>query len=106
MVISKGDEETIENEIIYNLSAPYVPKDYSWTKPGQVNWEWWYDARPYGVDFHSGYGIDSYKYCIDLASGFDIPYTIMDESWAKNTCDPLTLNSTISLPKSIQYGKE
>ena len=61
MVISKEDKELIENEMVYNLSAPCVLEDYSWIKPGQVSWEWWHDARLYGVDFRSGFNMDSYK---------------------------------------------
>jgi len=35
--------------------------------------------------FPSGFNMDSYKYYIDFASKFGIPYIIMDEGWAKNT---------------------
>ena len=79
MVISKEDKELVENEMVYSLSSPCVLEDYSWIKPGQVSWEWWHDARLYGVDFRSGYNMDSYKYYIDFASKFGIPYIIMDE---------------------------
>lgn len=106
MVIAKEDKELIENEMVYNLSTPCVLEDYSWIKPGQVSWEWWHDARLYGVDFRSGYNMDSYKYYIDFASKFGIPYIIMDEGWAKSTRDPYTPNPTINLPELIQYGKE
>lgn len=106
MVIAKEDKQLLENEMAYNLSTPCVLEDYSWIKPGQVSWEWWHDARLYGVDFRSGYNMDSYKYYIDFASKFGIPYIIMDEGWAKSTRDPYTPNPTINLPELIQYGKE
>lgn len=106
MVISKEDKELIENEMVYTLSAPCVLEDYSWIKPGQVSWEWWHDARLYGVDFRSGFNMDSYKYYIDFASKFGIPYIIMDEGWAKNTRDPFTPNPTINLTELIKYGKD
>lgn len=106
MVIAKEDKQLLENEMVYNLSTPCVLEDYSWIKPGQVSWEWWHDARLYGVDFRSGYNMDSYKYYIDFASKFGIPYIIMDEGWAKSTRDPYTPNPTINLPELIQYGKE
>lgn len=106
MVISKEDKELIENEMVYNLSAPCVLENYSWIKPGQVSWEWWHDARLYGVDFRSGFNMDSYKYYIDFASKFGIPYIIMDEGWAKNTRDPFTPNPTINLTELIKYGKD
>ena len=105
-MISKEDKELIENEMVYNLSAPCVLENYSWIKPGQVSWEWWHDARLYGVDFRSGFNMDSYKYYIDFASKFGIPYIIMDEGWAKNTRDPFTPNPTINLTELIKYGKD
>ena len=105
MVISKEDKELVENEMVYSLSSPCVLEDYSWIKPGQVSWVWWHDARLYGVDFRSGYNMDSYNYYIDFASKFGIPYIIMDEGWAKSTRDPYTPNPPIDLAELIQYGK-
>lgn len=105
-VISQDDKEIVANEMVYNLSSPCELEDYSWIKPGQVSWEWWHDARLYGVDFRSGYNMDSYKYYIDFASKFGVPYIIMDEGWAKSTRDPFTPNPTIDLQQLIQYGKE
>ena len=105
-VITNDDREIVANEMVYNLSSPCELEDFSWIKPGQVSWEWWHDARLYGVDFRSGYNMDSYKYYIDFASTFGIPYIIMDEGWAKSTRDPFTPNPTIDLKELIRYGKE
>jgi len=105
-IISKKDKQLIENELVFNLSKPNVLGNTDWIKPGQVCWEWWHDARLYGVDFRSGYNMDSYKYYIDFASKFGIPYIIMDEGWAKSTIDPYTPNPTIDLKELIRYGKE
>ena len=105
-IISKKDKQLIENELVFNLSKPNVLGNTAWIKPGQVCWEWWHDARLYGVDFRSGYNMDSYKYYIDFASKFCIPYIIMDEGWAKSTIDPYTPNPTIDLKELIRYGKE
>lgn len=106
MVIAKDDKELIENEMVYNLSSPCALDDCSWIEPGQASWEWWHDARLYGVDFRSGYNMDSYKYYIDFASRFGIPYIIMDEGWAQSTRDPYTPNPNIDLAELIRYGKE
>ena len=105
-VVSKEDKDIVGNEMVYTLSSPCKLEDYSWIKPGQVSWEWWHDARLYGVDFRSGYNMDSYKYYIDFASSFGIPYIIMDEGWAKSTRDPFTPNPTIDLQELIKYGKD
>lgn len=105
-VIAQDDRQILENEFVYKLSTPNVLTDISWIKPGKVTWEWWHDACLYGVDFQSGYNMDSYKYYIDFASKQGIPYIIMDEGWAKSTRDPYTPNPTIDLPGLIQYAKD
>ena len=104
-MISSDDKQIFENEMIFKLSRPNELGDTDWIKPGQVSWEWWHDARLYGVDFKSGYNLESYKYYIDFAADFGIPYIIMDEGWAKSTRDPYTPNPTIDLFELIKYGQ-
>ncbi|NDV60685.1 glycoside hydrolase family 97 protein [Bacteroides sp. 519] len=107
-VITKNDKELIENTFTYQLSTKNQLEDTSWIKPGQVSWEWWNDASPYGtdVDFVSGYNLETYKYYIDFASRFGIPYIIMDEGWAMSTRDPYTPNPKVDVHELIRYGKE
>lgn len=104
-MISSDDKHIFENEMVFKLSRPNELGIINWIKPGQVAWEWWHDARLYGVDFKSGYNIDSYKYYIDFASNFGIPYILMDEGWAKSTDDPYTPNPSINLFDLIKYGQ-
>lgn len=107
-VITKNDRQLIENTMTYKLAEKNQLQDISWIKPGQVSWEWWNDAAPYGpdVNFVSGYNLATYKYYIDFASKFGIPYIIMDEGWAKSTRDPYTPNPEVNLHELIRYGKE
>ena len=107
-VISKNDKQLIENTMTYKLAEKNQLQDVSWIKPGQVSWEWWNDASPYGpdVNFVSGYNLDTYKYYIDFASKFGNPYIIIDEGWAKSTRDPYTPNPKVDLHELIRYGKE
>ena len=107
-VISNNDKQLIENTMTCKLASKSALADCSWIKPGQVSWEWWNDASPYGpdVNFVSGYNLETYKYYIDFASKFGIPYIIMDEGWAKSTRDPYTPNPKIDLFELIKYGKE
>ncbi|RYY34721.1 MAG: glycoside hydrolase family 97 protein [Sphingobacteriaceae bacterium] len=106
MVITDQDKQLAGNEMVYKLSTPNQLKDTHWIKPGQVTWEWWHNAYVYGVDFKSGYNQDTYKYYIDFASKFGIPYIIMDEGWAKTTQNPFEPNPTINLHELIAYGKK
>ncbi|MFD1630823.1 glycoside hydrolase family 97 protein [Pseudopedobacter beijingensis] len=107
LVIAKEDKQLIENTMTFKLSSPNVIENPSWISPGQVSWEWWNDASPYGedVNFVSGYNLDTYKYYIDFASKFRIPYIIMDEGWAQSTRDPYTPNPKVDLHELVRYGK-
>jgi alpha-glucosidase len=105
-ILTKEDKQLVETQLVYKLSSPNKLTETSWIKPGQVSWEWWHDAALYGVDFKSGYNLDSYKYYIDFAATFGIPYIIMDEGWAKDTRDPYTPNPTVDVFELIRYGKE
>lgn len=107
-VITKDDKQLIENTMTYRLATKSQLQDVSWIKPGQVSWEWWNDASPYGpdVNFVAGYNLDTYKYYIDFASKYGIEYIIMDEGWAKSTRDPYTPNPKVDVHELIRYGKE
>lgn len=107
-VITKEDAQLLENTMTYKLATKSQLADVSWIKPGQVSWEWWNDASPYGpdVNFVSGYNLETYKYYIDFASKSGIPYIIMDEGWAASTYDPYTPNPKVDLHELIRYGKE
>lgn len=107
-VITKEDGQLIENTMTCRLSDKNQLEDVSWIKPGQVSWEWWNGAVPYGpdVNFRAGCNLETYKYFIDFASKFGIPYILMDEGWAKSTRDPYTPNPDVDLHELIRYGKE
>ncbi len=107
-VVAQNDGQLITNTLNCKLASPNRLADISWLKPGQASWEWWNDACPYGpdVNFVSGYNLDTYKYYIDFASKFGIPYIIMDEGWAKSTRDPYTPNPKVDVHEIIRYGKE
>lgn len=107
-VICNNDKQLIENTMTCRLAEKNVLEDTSWIKPGLASWEWWNGATPYGpdVNFVSGYNLDTYKYFIDFASKYGVPYIIMDEGWAKSTRDPYTPNPNVDVHEIIRYGKE
>lgn len=105
-IITKDDRQLIGNDMVCKLSSGNVLEDVSWIQPGHVTWEWWHDAALYGVDFKSGYNMDSYKYYIDFASQNGIPYVLMDEGWAESTYNPFVPNPTIDLFELIRYAKD
>ncbi len=107
-VLTKDDKQLVENTMTLKLASPNEIKNPQWIIPGQVSWEWWNDASPYGpdVNFVSGYNLETYKYYIDFASKFGMEYILMDEGWAETTRDPYTPNPKVDVHEIIRYGKE
>lgn len=105
-VISREDKEIVANEMTRCLAGKNELADTSWIKPGQVSWDWWNHKMIWGVDFLAGINTNTYKYYIDFASRFGVPYIIMDEGWAKSTREPFETIPEINLPELIRYGKE
>lgn len=107
-VIAPNDGALIENTMTLQLAEKNVLDDTSWIKPGQASWEWWNGATPYGpdVNFEAGCNLGTYKYFIDFAAHYGIPYIIMDEGWAMSTRDPYTPNPKVDVHELIRYGKE
>ncbi|WP_460685272.1 glycoside hydrolase family 97 protein [Niabella aquatica] len=107
-LISKSETVMLTNTMNAKLAGPRQVQDVSWIHPGQVSWEWWNDASPYGpdVNFEAGYNLETYKYYIDFAAKKGIKYILMDEGWAANTRDPFTPNLRIDLKQLLEYGKQ
>lgn len=107
-VIAKDDGQLIENTMTARLAEQQAIADASWIEPGQVSWEFWNAASPYGpdVDFVAGFNTATYKYYIDFAAEYGIPYIIMDEGWARSTRDPYTPNPAVDVHELIRYGRE
>lgn len=107
-VISTEDGSLIENTMTARLAEKSLITDTSWIKPGITTWEWWNGATPYGPDVHfvAGCNTETYKYFIDFASRYGIPYVLLDEGWAQSTRDPYTPNPHLDLQELIRYGKQ
>ncbi len=97
-----------EQTLAVQLAGRNQLADTSWIRPGQASWEWWNGAMPYGddVEFESGFNMNTYKYFIDFAAKYGIPYIVMDEGWALDTRDPYTPNPEVDVHEIVRYGKE
>lgn len=105
-IISSGDKELANCDMVYRLASPSRVADISWIKPGKVAWEWWNDWNIYGVDFRAGINNPTYKYYIDFAAENGIEYVILDEGWAVNLkADMLQVIPEIDLKELVEYGK-
>src|ERR1700726_3489579 len=81
--IAEKDGDLLTNQLTYLLAKPSQVQDTSWIKPGKVAWDWWNAWNVYGVDFKAGVNTQTYKYYIDFAAKYQIPYIILDEGWYK-----------------------
>lgn len=105
MIIVAQDKYLADCDMIYKLSTPASPNDYSWIKPGKVAWDWWNDWNLYGVDFRAGINNDTYKYYIDFASRYGIEYVILDEGWAVNLkANLFEVVPEINLEELVRYA--
>jgi alpha-glucosidase len=98
------DRELIENTLPWQLSSKEVPGDYLWLRPGKISWEWWAALNVYGVDFEAGVNTDTYKYYIDFAAKYGLPYILMDEGWSKSTLNIVEPKDGLDLQELISYG--
>ena len=98
--------ERIYTELDKLLAAPAADTDWEWVKPGLVSWDWWNGMRLTGVDFRAGRNTESYRYYIDFAARYGIPYIIMDEGWSASTTDVFHPNPDLDLQELIAYGRE
>ena len=81
--IAEKDGDLITSELVWLLENPQQFQDTSWIRPGKVAWDWWNGWNLAGVDFKSGVNTPTYKYYIDFAAKYGIPYVILDEGWYK-----------------------
>jgi alpha-glucosidase len=105
MGVAEKDGDLITNQIVYLLEQPSQLQDTSWIKPGKVVWDWWNANNIYGVDFKAGINTQTYKYYIDFAAKYGIPYVILDEGWYK-LGNILEVVPEINMEELTAYAKE
>lgn len=107
IALSHKDIEMPLNNLVYALASPNRIGDTSWIKPGMVAWDWWNDWGLTGVGFKAGINMDTYKYYIDFASEYGLPYVILDEGWyAPKSGDMLQTIEEIDLPALVEYARQ
>jgi alpha-glucosidase len=103
--IVNEDKDLLTNSIVYLLESPSKISDTSWIKPGKVSWDWWNAWNVYGVDFKAGINTDTYKYYIDFAAKYQLPYIILDEGWYKHG-DILAVIPEVNMEELSAYAKQ
>ena len=103
--IAETDGDLLTNQLVWLLEKPSQLQDTSWIKPGKVSWDWWNANNISGVDFKSGINTQTYKYYIDFAAKYGIPYVILDEGWYK-LGNVLDVVPEINMEELIAYAKQ
>jgi alpha-glucosidase len=105
MGIAERDGDLLTNQIVWLLQKPSQVQDASWIKPGKVSWDWWNDWNIDGVDFHAGINTQTYKYYIDFAAKYNIPYIILDDGWYK-LGNLLEVSPGLDMAELTAYAKQ
>jgi alpha-glucosidase len=103
LMVAKTDKDILTNQLPFQLGKP-ATGDYSWVKPGKVQWDWWHYNNIYNVDFRSGINNDTYKYYIDFAAKYGIEYVLLDEGWC-DTRDLMKQAKDINVEELSKYAQ-
>jgi alpha-glucosidase len=103
MIVSDADRELLESELVYKLAPATRLQDVSWIRPGKVAWDWWNALNVRGVPFRAGVNTETYKYFIDFAAKYGLPYIILDEGWYK-LGNLLDVTPGVDVPELVRYG--
>ena len=103
--IVEKDGDLLTNQLVWLLAKPSELQDTSWIKPGKVAWDWWNYNNIYDVDFKAGVNTETYKYYIDFAAKYGLPYIILDEGWYK-LGNVLEVVPEINMQELTAYAKE
>jgi len=103
LMVAPTDKDLLNNQLPMLLGRP-ADGDYSWVRPGKVQWDWWHNNNVYEVDFRSGINNDTYKYYIDFAAKYGIEYVLLDEGWC-DTRDLMKQRKDINVQELAAYGR-
>lgn len=109
IVMATADDRTLlNNELIYKLSTPQAPGDFSWVRPGKAAWEWWHDALLPGAPIPSGMpnrNTALYKYYIDFAAENGLEYLMIDAGWS-DIFNLSSVNPQVDIQTLVAYARQ
>jgi alpha-glucosidase len=104
-IIVENDGDLVNSDMVYRLASGCRLDETDWIKPGKITDEWIVNSILYGVDFKSGINTETYKYYIDFAHRFGMPYIFMDAGWCVPD-DFTKLNPLVSIPEIVKYAEQ
>jgi alpha-glucosidase len=106
LMVEREDKNILANQLPYLLGRPQeAGSDFSWVKPGKVQWDWWHYNNVYNVPFRAGINNDTYKYYIDFSSANHIEYVLLDEGWC-DTRDLMKQSKEINVKELVGYARQ
>ena len=100
-ILADRPSQFCEADIVMALASPADPAaDFSWVKPGLVQWDWWNNYSNLGW---AGCCTKVYEQMIDFAAEHGIPYVIFDEGWSE-TLYIWKFNPKVDVPHLIDYA--
>lgn len=105
VVISEQDIDLLGASIVQKLASPSRIEDMSWIKTGQVAWDWWSGINISHVDFKAGMNAATYKYFIDFAVKYNVPYVMIDAGWNEKG-DLTRPKAAMELEEVVRYGAQ
>lgn len=109
IIMATDDDRTLlNNELVYKLSTPQTPGDFSWVRPGKAAWEWWHDALLPGASIPSGMpnrNTALYKHYIDFAAENGLEYLMIDAGWS-DIFDLSAVNPQVDIRALVEYARQ
>lgn len=102
VMVEHSAKDLLTNQLVYQLARP-ATGDYSWIKPGKVQWDWWHYNNVYDVPFRAGINDSTYMYYIDFAAAHNIEYVLLDEGWC-DTRDLMKQKKDIHVQQLAAYA--
>ncbi|WP_224070371.1 glycoside hydrolase family 97 protein [Arachidicoccus terrestris] len=102
VMVESAAKDLLTNQLVYQMARP-ATGDYTWVKPGKVQWDWWHYNNVYDVPFRAGINDSTYMYYIDFAAAHHIEYVLLDEGWC-DTRDLMAQKKDIHVQKLATYA--
>lgn len=104
-ILGENDAELANSDMVYRLASDCKLDETGWIKPGKITDEWIVNSILYGVNFKSGINTKTYKFYIDFAHRFGLPYIFMDAGWCEPS-DFTKLNPEVDIPEIVRYAEQ
>lgn len=110
VMIADKPERLIENRLVSDLAPPSRIGDSRWVKPGKAAWGWWSGIKTAGVP-GAGFNNATYRYYVDFAGRFGLPYFMIDWGWAARPngndqlADVTRFRQGVDIPALARYAR-